>query len=88
MKFFDEAETDTSFRLRLCTSRIPPHKKAWLWGKLTGTTFLFTRDLAQVLQKKTCYDTEKLKNTIAFEYTPIGQTIDRIVKQYLAEKNG
>ncbi len=61
---------------------------AWLIGKITGKTLLFTRDLAQVLQKKTCYSTEKLKNTINFEYTPIGRTIDRIVKQYLAEKNG
>ena len=63
-------------------------RAAWLWGKLTGKTLLFTRDLAQVLQKKTCYSTEKLKNTIGFEFTPIGQTIDRIVKQYIAQKNG
>lgn len=63
-------------------------RAAWLAGKLTGKTFLFTRDLAQVLQKKTCYSTDKLKNTIDFEFTPIGQTIDRIVKQYLAQKNG
>jgi nucleoside-diphosphate-sugar epimerase len=61
---------------------------AWLLGKLTGKTFLFTGDLAQVLQKRTCYNTEKLRNTIGFEFIPIGQTIDRIVKQYLAQKNG
>ena len=61
---------------------------AWVWGKLTGTRLLFTRDLAQVLQKKTYYSTEKIKNTLNFEFTPIGETIDRIVKQYFAEKNG
>lgn len=61
---------------------------AWLWGKLTGTRLLFTRDLAQVLVKNTCYSTEKLENTLNFGFTPIGETIERIVKQYLAEKNG
>lgn len=61
---------------------------AWLWGKLTGTQLLFTKDLAQVLQKKTYYSTEKIKNRLNFEFTPIGETIDRIVKQYLAEKDG
>ena len=59
---------------------------AWLWSKLTGSQPLFNKDLTQVLLKKTRYSTEKIKNTLNFEFTPIGETIDRIVKQYLAEE--
>lgn len=77
----------------------PPTKKAgklllgFAWrsasalGTLTGTKFLFTRDVAKVLLKKTYYSTEKIKNRLNFEFTPIEKTIERIIKQYLAEKN-
>lgn len=61
---------------------------AWLWGKITGKQLLFTRDVAQVMVKKTYFSTEKIEKTINFEFTPIETTVDRIIKQYLSEKNG
>lgn len=63
-------------------------RAAKLSGKITGTKTLFTREIAEVLQKKTYYSSDKVKNMIGFAFTPIGDTIERIVKQYLDEKNG
>lgn len=63
-------------------------RMASLLGALTGTKMLFTREVAQALNKKTYYSAEKLKNLINFEFTPVEETVHRVVGQYLAERNG
>ncbi|MDL2320549.1 NAD-dependent epimerase/dehydratase family protein [Alistipes sp. OttesenSCG-928-B03] len=61
---------------------------ARLWERITGSRLLFTRDVAQALMTQTFYTTDKIRRTIGFEFTPLALTIDRVVKQYLAERNG
>lgn len=77
----------------------PPHIKAgrfilgaawraaWLFGKITGHKPLLNREVIRILTNKTYYSTEKIKNTLNFEFTPLAETIDLVVKQYLKEKN-
>ncbi|MCL2561557.1 MAG: NAD-dependent epimerase/dehydratase family protein [Rikenellaceae bacterium] len=59
---------------------------AWLAGKLTGQQLLFTRDLAEVLLKKTYYSSAKIQNLTGFEFTPVEETITRIVREYLKKR--
>ena len=63
-------------------------RAASLWGMITGKVYLLTKDVTDVMQTKTYYSTDKIKKTINFEFTPIEHTIDRVVKEYLAQKNG
>lgn len=63
-------------------------RAAWLWGRLTGSKPLLNKELSRIVTNKTYHSTEKIKNTVNFEFTPLADTIDRIVKQYLTEKNG
>lgn len=63
-------------------------RAAWLWGGITGRKPLINRESTRILMHKTYYSAEKIKNTVNFEFTPLADTVGRIVKQYLTEKNG
>lgn len=78
----------------------PPHIRAnkfltglvWRWSVLksffTKEQPTITKETATTAQKKAYYNNEKLLNAFpSFAYRPMKETIDRMAKQYLADKN-
>ncbi len=57
-------------------------------GRLSGKHFLFNHRVARYMTHKNYYSGEKITSVTGFAYTPMRQTVERLVKQYLAEKNG
>lgn len=91
--------TFKKFLQMLATSvnKTPPEKLApswllhilwrldWLKYSLTGKPRKLTKQLSNSLSSETYYSSEKIKNTLNFEFHPIDQTISRVGKLYLKQ---
>lgn len=47
-----------------------------------------TDDIAEIILQKNCFDGSRITERFGFEYTPMEETVKRVVKEYLEKKNG
>lgn len=57
-------------------------------AKISKHDQLITDEIAEILLSEKYYCGDKIKKTIDFEYTPLEETIERVIKDYLADRNG